>query len=585
MSPKLPRNPVLFGFFATKPHLKWAIIALSFVLVATAVDRLSIITLKNLTDSLAQKPTNMDAVWFWGLLFPSIYIIDHLLWRGSGFSGMQWFSDMRATAYRSLYEYLTLHNKDYFSSRFSGALVNKISNAVDGIDNLFGKFLWNFIPLIVGLVWYVAIVAFSDYRLALILGIWATIFLSLNILFAKKLQPRSFRSAQALSNLKGKLVDSLSNISLVHEYAHVKGEREYINSYVMKHRHAFLSRWRLSEFVLIANGLQITLFIVLMLATSLMLYEQNLISIGVVVMVIFMVGDITGQLFFIGQEIRDAARYYGEAREGLEEIVTKHQIVDAENATNLKALHGEITYQAVTFEYENTKVFSQFSLTIPAGQKVGFVGKSGAGKSTFVSLLLRHFDVKQGSILIDKQDITTVTLESLRRAVAFVPQDTSLFHRSIRENIRYSNPHATNAAVEKAAKLAQAHEFITKLPDGYDTFVGERGVKLSGGQRQRIAIARAFLKDAPILVLDEATSSLDSESEQAIQESLEELMHDRTVIAIAHRLSTLKEMDRIVILENGKIVEDGNPEVLLKKPKGKFKAMWDHQIKGFILDE
>jgi ABC-type multidrug transport system fused ATPase/permease subunit len=241
--------------------------------------------------------------------------------------------------------------------------------------------------------------------------------------------------------------------------------------------------------------------------------------------------------------------------------------------------------EAIDFEYENTSVFKDFSLHIPAGQKVGFVGRSGAGKTTFVSLLLRHFDIQKGAIKVDGQNITDVTLESLRRAIAFVPQDTSLFHRTIRENIRYSNPDANDEAVYRAAKMAQAHDFITKLPDGYETLVGERGVKLSGGQRQRIAIARAFLKNAPILILDEATSSLDSESEHAIQVSLEELMKNRTVIAIAHRLSTLKKMDRIVIIEDGNIVEDGNPEALLQRTDGVFKNMWEHQVKGFIVED
>jgi len=283
--------------------------------------------------------------------------------------------------------------------------------------------------------------------------------------------------------------------------------------------------------------------------------------------------------------MRNTAGYYGEAKEGLEEILSEHVIKDSPNAKVLKVSKGEILIESIDFEYENTRVFKDFSVVIPSGQKVGFVGRSGAGKTTFVSLLLRHFDVQKGQIKIDGQNIFDVTLDSLRRAIAFVPQDTSLFHRTIRENISYSNPDATEAEIKHAAKLAQADEFIDKLPNGYGTLVGERGIKLSGGQRQRIAIARAFLKNAPILMLDEATSSLDSESEHAIQLSLEKLMKDRTVIAIAHRLSTLKKMDRIIIIDNGKIVEDGSTNELLKKADGIFKNMWDHQVKGFIIDE
>jgi ATP-binding cassette, subfamily B, bacterial len=246
---------------------------------------------------------------------------------------------------------------------------------------------------------------------------------------------------------------------------------------------------------------------------------------------------------------------------------------------------GEVVMDAINFAYENSAVFKNFSITIPAGQKVGLVGRSGAGKTTYVSLLLRHFDTQEGTIMIDGQNIQEVTLESLRRGIAFVPQDTSLFHRTIKENICYGSPQATDEEIKRSAMQAQADRFIQKLPKKYETLVGERGVKLSGGQRQRIAIARAFLKNAPILILDEATSSLDSESEHAIQQSLDKLMQGRTVIAIAHRLSTLKKMNRIVVIENGKIVEDGDPNELLKHPESIFKSMWNHQVRGFIQDE
>jgi ATP-binding cassette subfamily B protein len=337
--------------------------------------------------------------------------------------------------------------------------------------------------------------------------------------------------------------------------------------------------------MLFANNILIFIFMLLMIGTSVYLFQQHVVSIGVIVMIIAIVGDLTGQLFFIGMEIKNTTKYYGEAQEGLEEILQEHLIVDAANAKPVVFAKGAITIDSIDFEYENTKVFKDFSVAIPAGQKIGFVGRSGAGKTTLASLLLRHFEPQKGEIKIDGQNILDATLESLRRAIAFVPQDTSLFHRTILENIKYSSPEALDSEIKHAAKLAQADKFIEQLPEGYNTTVGERGVKLSGGQRQRIAIARAFLKKAPILILDEATSSLDSESEQAIQDSLEKLMKGKTVIAIAHRLSTLKKMNRIVIIENGKIVEDGLPEDLLKKANGIFKNMWDHQVKGFLVDE
>ncbi|OGH09985.1 MAG: hypothetical protein A2152_03480 [Candidatus Levybacteria bacterium RBG_16_35_6] len=492
---------------------------------------------------------------------------------------------LRSTAYQKLYDYLTLHSKDYFNSRFAGSLTNKISNAVEGTDELFEKMLWRFIPLFLGLVFYAIIVATSNIFLGLITIVWSIIFLAANFFFAFKLQPLSYRSAESLSTLKGRVVDSISNISLVHENAYILGEREYIKKFIKKQYDAGLKSWWFSEWVLVANGIIVFIFIFTIITFSIMLFQNHLISIGSVVMIATIASDLTYQLFFIAQEIRDSSRLYGQIREGLDEILTEHIIIDTPNARSLKVTKGEISIEKINFEYDKVTVFKNFSIKIPAGQKVGFVGKSGTGKTTLVSLLLRHFDVSDGEIKIDGQNIREVTLESLRRAIAFVPQDTTLFHRTIRENISYSNPEATIFQIEKAAKSAQAHEFIMRLPQGYETLVGERGIKLSGGQRQRIAIARAFLKDAPILILDEATSSLDSESEQAIQTSLTKLMKKGTVIAIAHRLSTLKEMDKIVIIDNGKIVEEGSPKELLDKQSGIFKKMWERQVQGFIVDE
>ncbi len=585
MKEYLPKKPLQFAYFISKIHKKWAIFALIFVLIATAVDRFTVIVLRNLTDAIAGQPLSIDAIWTWAIAYSILFLLAQVFWRASGFTGMHWFTGLRATAYQKLFDYISLHSKDYFNSRFAGSLSSKIANAVDGTDDLFEKILWRFIPLIIGLCWYVIFAWISDMRLGLIIGIWSIFFLGINVWFARKLQPYSVQFAESLSTLKGRIVDSLSNISLVHEHAYVTGERDYIKKYISKQRQSGFDRWRLSEWVLVVNGVFIFIIMVLLIGTSVYLFQIHVVNIGVIVMVIAIVGDLSGQLFFIGQEMRDAARYYGEAKEGLEEILQEHIIVDAPHASHLVLSKGAISVESIDFQYENTQVFENFSLQIPAGQKVGFVGRSGAGKTTFVSLLLRHFDVQAGAIKIDGQNIFDVTLESLRLSIAFVPQDTSLFHRTIRENIRYSNPLATDEAVIYAAKLAQADGFISSLPQGYETLVGERGVKLSGGQRQRIAIARAFLKNAPILVLDEATSSLDSESEHAIQLSLEQLMKDRTVIAIAHRLSTLKKMDRIIILDGGKIIEDGNPDELLKKPNGIFKNMWDHQVKGFIIDE
>lgn len=582
MSEDVPKKPFLFGIFATKPHKRWAIVALAAVLIATGIDRFTVVVIRNFTDSLTAQPINFNIVWIWAIAYPLLLLIAGGIWRISGFTGMRWFMNFRFSAYQALYNYLTLHSKDYFNSRFAGALANKIGNAVDGTESVFENILWRFIPLTVGLFWYMFFAWLSSPILGLIILIWSVFFLSINIYFAKKIELLSYQFAKSLSTLKGSIVDSISNISLVHEYAYVAGEREYIKGFVRNQRDLGLAEWRLSEWMLTSNNVMIFIFMVLMIGSAVYLFQNNIVTIGVIVMVVAIVGELAGQFIFIGMEIKNTTKFYGEAKEGLEEILHEHTIVDVPHALKFKFLKGDITIESVDFEYENAKVFEDFSLTIPAGERVGFVGRSGAGKTTLASLLLRHFDVQKGKILIDGQNIHDVTLESLRRAIAFVPQDTNLFHRTIKENIRYSNPKSSDAKVKRAARLAQADEFIENLPKGYETLVGERGVKLSGGQRQRIAIARAFLKDAPILILDEATSSLDSESEHAIQLSLEELMKGRSVVAIAHRLSTLKKMDRIVVIGDGRIVEDGTPFELIKKTNGIFKGMWDHQVKGFI---
>jgi len=585
MENNIPKKPFSFGIFTTKPHAKWAVLTLVSVLIATSLDRLELIVIRNLTDSIAAENVDFNLVWFWALLFPMLYLFAKLSWRVSGQSGLRWFNNLRQTAYQVLYEYITLHSKDYFNSRFAGSLTNKISNAVDGTESVFENLIWQFIPLVFGMIWYVYIAWNGNPILGIIVLSWSTLFIFLNIWFAMKLQPRSYKFAKSISTLKGRLVDSITNISLVHESAYLAGEREYINKFIKLQRNKGISEWQFSELILFINVILIFIFVLLMIVASIYLFQNELISVGVVVMIIALIGQLIGHLLFLGNEIKNTTKYYGQAKEGLEEILSEHIIIDKPNAKDVTISKGEIQVNSINFKYEDEYIYRNFSLNIQAGEKIGLVGRSGAGKTTLVSLLLRHFDVQNGQIYIDGYNISNITLESLRRSIAFVPQDTSLFHRTILENIQYANPESSTSDVKRAAKLAQIHKFIENLPKGYNTLVGERGLKLSGGQRQRIAIARAFLKNSPILILDEATSSLDSESEHAIQESLEALIENKTVIAIAHRLSTLKKMDRIVIIEDGKIVEDGNPGKLLKKRDGKFRKMWDHQVKGFIVDE
>ena len=332
------------------------------------------------------------------------------------------------------------------------------------------------------------------------------------------------------------------------------------------------------------NGVLLAGFILSMFAIGMRLIESGAISVGSLVMVITVVMALEQRMFFLGQHLTQAVSYYGQVGEGLKELLEPHEITDRPGAVPLVVTAARIEFEGLRFSYREQAVFDgDFNLRIAGGEKVGLVGHSGAGKSTVVALLLRQFELQGGNIRIDGQRVSEITLDSLRRAVALVPQTTSLFHRTILENIRYGRLEASDDEVMEAARLAQADRFIELLPEKYATRVGERGVKLSGGQRQRISIARALLRKAPILLLDEATSALDSESEAAIQAALVGLMRDKTVIAIAHRLSTLRAMDRIVVLEEGRIVEDGRHEDLVRR-RGVYASLWNSQVSGFIPD-
>jgi len=569
----------------TQQHRWPAIIAVTCVIIAEALGGLLTLELKFLIDGAQLAVENgfqdVTAMWLWGMAYPLTFFMDENIWRCSGFSGMRWITSMRASISRTLFAYLTGHSSTYFNDRFAGALTNKITNASTGAADMVSTVLWEFLPLIVGFLWSFLLALWSNAWLGLILGGWVVLFLVINVYLVVRKLKFAFAVAAQSSVLKGKMVDATSNISAIHQYARHMHEREYLDQYIESHREADRYNWWLSEWILFLNGGLISIFIAGMIAMSLLLLQSGTITIGTVVMITTIIIGIMRSLFFIGFKMTDFMDKYGQISEGLQELLQPHQIVDAPDAKEFAPKEGNLSFDAVSFSYGRKPVFTGLNLEIPAGQKVGLVGMSGAGKTTLTALLLRQYDVQGGSIRIDDQDIRSVKKENLLKNIAMVPQDVTLFHRTIRDNIAYGKLDASPEDVERAAKLAQAHTFIRELPAGYNTFVGERGVKLSGGQRQRIAIARAMLKNAQILVLDEATSSLDSESETLIQQALAELMKGKTVLAVAHRLSTLQAMDRLIVLENGTIIEDGTHAELLTHA-GMYARLWQSQVRGFI---
>jgi len=425
-----------------------------------------------------------------------------------------------------------------------------------------------------------------DAALALPLLIWFACFALLLWIFVPRMRDRSRLNSEARSALTGRIVDSYTNILTVKLFARAQDEDKFVREAVDGHTEAFHAQQRLNTlfaFLLsLLNGSLITATGGLAVA----LWAQGLITVGMVAVALPLAWQLSGFSWMLAQSVTNIFEAIGTVQDGMRSIAVPTQMLDRPDARQLRIAKGEIRFEDVRFGYGTRKgVLHDLNLAIRGGERVGLVGHSGAGKSTLVNLLLRFYDVESGRILIDGQDIAGVTQESLRGLIAMVTQDTSLLHRSVRDNIRYGRPNATEKDIREAAAAAHALEFIDRLEDGqgrrgFDCLVGERGVKLSGGQRQRIAIARVILKNAPILILDEATSALDSEVEAAIQEQLGELMEGRTVVAIAHRLSTIAQMDRLVVLDHGKVAEEG-PHAALLAAGGAYARSWDRQSGAF----
>jgi ATP-binding cassette subfamily B multidrug efflux pump len=475
----------------------------------------------------------------------------------------------------------------FFQNDFAGRISNRVMQT--------GPAVRSSLVASVTAVWYILVyggtaiimLAAADAWLTIPILFWFAGYAAMLCYFVPRMRERSKVSSEARSALMGRIVDSYTNILTVKLFARPDDEDNYVRDAVDRHTGLFLASQRLITAFGTLLAVLNALLIVGAGALAMVLWQRGAVEVGAIAMVLPLTFQLTNMSRQIAVQITDIFEEIGVVQEGMLTIARPLQLVDPPGAKPLVVSEGQIVFEDVSFGYgREAEVLDGFKLTVRPGEKIGLVGRSGAGKSTVVNLLLRFFDLEGGRILIDGQDISSTTQESLRANISVVTQDTSLLHRSIRENIRYGRPQASDEEVIAAARLAHAHEFILNLEDwrkrhGYDAQVGERGVKLSGGQRQRVAIARVILKNAPILVLDEATSALDSEIEAAIQSSLGTLMEGKTVIAIAHRLSTIARMDRLVVLDRGHIAEQGTHEELLRHG-GHYAALWKRQSGGFI---
>jgi ATP-binding cassette, subfamily B, bacterial len=481
------------------------------------------------------------------------------------------------------FKHLHLQSFSFFSDNFSGSLVKKVNYFTRAFETITDNFFWNLLPMIVEMTIIVVVLFNRNLTMGLATLIWLVVFFVLNFFFATWKYKFDLLETQAISKTTGFLADTITNFSSIKLFNGNRQENKSFSDLTEDTRKKMQYAWSTEELFNGTSGLLTVALEFGLLIFAINLWRQGLFTPGDFVLVQTYVLMIIGQSWQFGRMVRTFYRSFSDAEEMTTLLQMTPEILDHPGAKELQVKSGAIEFKEVVFCYHETrKVLDNFNLKIKPGEKIALIGPSGAGKTTVIKLLLRNFDLTGGHIRIDDQDISAVTQESLWKSISLVPQDPVLFHRSLKENIRYGRPGATEAEIIKASKLAHCHEFISDLPEGYDTFVGERGIKLSGGERQRVAIARAILRNAPILVLDEATSSLDSESEGLIQDALEKLMKDKTVIVIAHRLSTIRKMDRIVFIDEGKIKEEGTHQELENKPHGLYRHLWELQAGGFM---
>ncbi len=517
------------------------------------------------------------------LIILAIDLFAWVCWRVLSFTASHFQTHVMSDLFNSSFAYLHKHSVSFFNNNFTGSLVKKVNRFVYSFASIMDVFVWSLIPSLINVALIVYVLSQRNIWVGMAVFLWVILFCTINFVFSRYKLKYDVKRSELDSKVSGALADTITNqlnIKLFNGYSRENNAFRKITGRLQAMRNF---TWNLTNYfdavqTLMMIGLEIGLMFY-----ALKLWREGLVTIGDFVLIQTYLINMFDRLWDFGRIIRYYYEAMADAQEMTEILEKPHEIVDIPKAKQLKVSEGKIEFVDVDFSYNQTRqIIKKLNLVIQPKEKVAIVGPSGGGKSTIASILLRQHDLTDGRIIIDGQNISQVSQESLWSNIGLVNQDPILFHRSLSENISYGLWDSSQEQVVKAAKMAHCHDFIKGFTQGYDTFVGERGMRLSGGERQRVAMARAIIKNAPILVLDEATSSLDSESEELIQKALINLMKNKTVIVIAHRLSTIMKMDRIVVVDQGQIVEQGSHTELLKKQDGFYQRLWSKQVGGFI---
>lgn len=580
--------PSLYDFIITflRPYRGRFGILLFLTIVAGAVSSIDTVLLRFTINSVSSCKLADGGHWavmsMLAFLYAGWWLVVGLQWRLYEYLYLKVFPPLEADIVHSLFAYTEAHSHRFFQEHFSGAVANRVIEMGENVCKILALVVEQFGRKFFTVLFTFLTMYYVHPQLGLVFFCWMIIFMGLNLMMSPKINEYSAEFARSKTRVFGLLVDSVTNILNVKLFARNEYESNYIkqglDDVVDKDRqfHHSMLTLRIMETLLCATYIGIALVL------TMKLYIAGEVSVGDFAVVITLSMAIVDHIWALTQELGDFEKAIGSCRMALKVLSVPHAMEDPEDCTPLIVTKGQIEFRDVNFHHtEVGSLFDHLTITIPGGQKVGLVGFSGSGKTTFINLIIRLFDVQEGGIFIDNQDITKVTQRSLREATSVIPQNPQLFHRTIVENIRYGKPSATDQEVMEAAKAAFAHDFISKNEGGYYAFAGERGLKLSGGQVQRIAIARAILKNAPILILDEATSALDSVTEHEIQQSFEYLMKGKTVLVIAHRISTLLNMDRILVFDKGQVVGDGTHDELLAQG-GLYSKLWTSQVNGCL---